>query len=72
VTLPPPQVPDFAPVAETVVILVQEPVVAVVEPAPAKKPRKPRAPKAVVQPKEKAPKKKPVAAMTAKPKAKKS
>jgi hypothetical protein len=41
-------------------------------PTPVKKPRKPRAPKVVVQPKEKAPKKKPVAAITANPKAKKS
>jgi hypothetical protein len=71
VTLPPPQGPVLEPVAEPVVILVHDPVVAVVA-APAKKPRKPRAPKVVVQPKEKAPKKKPVAAMTAKPKAKKS
>lgn len=77
VTLPPPQVPDFAPVAEKVVILAHDPLIVVTEPVtqeviPAKNPRKPRAPKVVVQPKEKAPKKKPVAAMTAKPKAKKS
>lgn len=77
VTLPPLQEPVSEPVAEKVDILAHDPLIVVTEPVtqevtPAKKPRKPRAPKPVVQPKEKAPKKKPVAAITATPKAKKS